>query len=117
MGKSVVRRASSGVGCSNNKGWSRALHPDSTKREKALSAGPLLALDVPTTKDGPGRFSLICPMLHVYQPKEVTAMNLSQMPQQESARDCSMQHSLMDGSAALGECAVCCVLCRGKSAC
>jgi hypothetical protein len=80
------------------------------KREKALSAGPLLALDVPTTKDGPGRFILICPMLHVYQPKEVTATNLSQIPQQESARDCSMQRSLMAESAALGECAVCCVI-------
>jgi hypothetical protein len=80
------------------------------KREKALSAGPLLALDVPTTKDGPGRFILICPMLHVYQPKEVIAMNLSQIPQQESALDCSMQCSLMAESAALGECAVCCLI-------
>jgi hypothetical protein len=76
-----------------------------------LSAGPLLALDVPTTKDGPGRFILICPMLHVlYQPKEVIAMNLSQMQQQESALDCLMQCSLMAESAALGECAVCCVI-------
>jgi hypothetical protein len=41
-----------------------------------LSARPLLVLDVPTTKDGPGHFILICPMLHVYQPKEVIAMNL-----------------------------------------
>jgi hypothetical protein len=57
--KKVVHRASSGIGCSNNKGWSRVLHPDLTKMEKALSAGPLLVLDVPTTKDGPGRFILI----------------------------------------------------------
>ena len=76
-----------------------------------LSAGPLLALDVQTTKDGPGRFILICPMLHVlYEPKEVVAMNLSQMQQQESALDCSMLRSLMAESAALGECAVCCVI-------
>jgi hypothetical protein len=33
MGKSVVRRASSGVGCSNDKGRSRALHPDSSNAE------------------------------------------------------------------------------------
>jgi hypothetical protein len=50
-------------------------------------------------------------MLHVlYQPKEVVAMNLSQMQQQESALDCSMLRSLMAESAALGECAVCCVI-------
>jgi hypothetical protein len=61
MEKSVVCRASSGVGCSNDKGWSRAPHPDLTKTEEALSAGPLLALDVPTTKDGPGCFILIRP--------------------------------------------------------
>jgi hypothetical protein len=48
--------------------------------KKALSAGPLLALDVPTTKDGPRHFILICPMHHVYQPKEVIAMILSPIP-------------------------------------
>jgi hypothetical protein len=36
MEKSVVRRASSGVGCSNDKGRSRALHPDSTKTGKSV---------------------------------------------------------------------------------
>ena len=36
MEKSVVRRASSGVGCSNNKGRSRALHPDLTKMGKSV---------------------------------------------------------------------------------
>jgi hypothetical protein len=41
--------------------------------KKTLSAGPLLVLDVPTTKDGPGCFILICPMLHVYhQPTRET---------------------------------------------
>jgi hypothetical protein len=59
MEKSIVRRASSGNGCSNDKGRSWVFHPDLTKKEKALSSGPLLALDVPTTKDGPGRFILI----------------------------------------------------------
>jgi hypothetical protein len=59
--KSIVCRASSGIGCSNNKGRSQVLHPDLTKMEKASSAGPLLALDVPTTKDGPGHFVLIRP--------------------------------------------------------
>ncbi len=29
-GKSIVRRASSGIGCSNDKGQSRVLHPDSS---------------------------------------------------------------------------------------
>jgi hypothetical protein len=48
-----------GNGCSNDKQRSQVLHPDLTKMEKALSAGPLLALDVPTTKDGSGRFILI----------------------------------------------------------
>jgi hypothetical protein len=37
MEKSAVCRASSGIGCSNNKGWSWALHPDSTKMEKKHS--------------------------------------------------------------------------------
>jgi hypothetical protein len=59
MEKSIVHRASSGDGCSNDKGWSWAFHPDLTKMEKALFAGPLLALDVPMTKDGPGHFILI----------------------------------------------------------
>jgi hypothetical protein len=49
--------------------------------EKALSAGPLLVLDVPMTKNGSGCLILICPMLHVYQPKEIIAMILSQIPQ------------------------------------
>jgi hypothetical protein len=49
-------------------------------------------------------------MLHVYQPKEGIAMILSQIPQQESAPDCSMQHSLMAKSAALGKRSVCCVI-------
>jgi hypothetical protein len=35
--------------------------------EKALSAGPLLALDVPMTKDSPGCFILIHPMLCLSQ--------------------------------------------------
>jgi hypothetical protein len=61
MEKSVICRASSGIGCSNDKGWSQVLHPDSTKTKKALSAGPLLALDVPTTKDSPRRIILIQP--------------------------------------------------------
>ncbi len=60
-GKSVVCRASSGIGCSNHKGRFRALNPDLTKMEKTLSAGPLLVLDVPTTKDGPRHFILIWP--------------------------------------------------------
>jgi hypothetical protein len=82
------------------------------KWEKALSAGPLLALEsnFPMTKDGPWHFILIHPMLRVYQPKEVIAMNISQIQQQESAPDCSMQHSLMAKSATLGECAVCCMI-------
>jgi hypothetical protein len=42
--------------------------------------------------------------------QNVIAMNLSQIQQQESALDCSMQRSLMAESAALGECAVCCVI-------
>jgi hypothetical protein len=62
------------------------------------------------TKNGPGCLILICPMLHVYQPKEGIAMILSQIPQQESAPDCSMQHSLMAKSAALGKRSVCCVI-------
>ena len=36
MEKSIVCRASSGIGCSNDKGRSRALHPDSTKMEKSI---------------------------------------------------------------------------------
>jgi hypothetical protein len=36
MEKSIVRRASSGVGCSNDKGRSRALHPDLTKTGKSI---------------------------------------------------------------------------------
>jgi hypothetical protein len=64
--KSLFHRASSGVGYSNNKGRSRALHPDLTKMEKALSTGPLLMLDVPMTKNGPGCLILLKGrMLHV----------------------------------------------------
>jgi hypothetical protein len=35
-GKIVVCRASSGIGCSNGKGRSRALHPDLTKMGKSV---------------------------------------------------------------------------------
>jgi hypothetical protein len=35
-GKIVVCRASSGIGCSNGKGRSQALHPDLTKMGKSV---------------------------------------------------------------------------------
>jgi hypothetical protein len=46
--------------CSNVKGRSWAFHPDLTKTEKSIvRSWPLLVLDVPMTKDGPGHFILI----------------------------------------------------------